>query len=338
MPTSGTAVGAKVRRLREAAGYSQAGLAGAAGMSRQALGALEAGRHLPRVDTALALATALRTTVEQLLAPDPQCPESVTGAALDEGVPVRLGRVGDRLIGVPVPVSGGGESLAPPDGVVRGGVAELFDGADAEGLVLVGCDPVLGLLAALAPQGSGRLLVVPGTSATARAALRTGRAHAALVHGAGAVGPVPGSWRRLRVASWRTGLAAPPGARSVLHDALAGRGPIVQRDAGAAAQTAYLDELGRRGCPPPPPHSIASGHLDAGRRAAEVGAAAVTIEPVARALGLEFHALETHAVEIWLAAEAADHPGALSLGETLASAAFRTRVRAFAGYELEAVA
>jgi DNA-binding XRE family transcriptional regulator len=335
--TSVQAMGARVRGLRAAAGLSQGELAARAGVSRQAVGALEAGRHLPRVDAALALALALGTTVEALVAPQPQQPVSVTGARIEDGQPVRLGRVGDRLIGVPVPSAGTGESFALPDAVVRGGVAALFDGADVDGFVLVGCDPALGLLAALGPSGPGRLLVVPGTTAVARDALRLGRAHAALVHGDAVTGAALEGVRRLRLASWRTGLAA-PGGSTAIDDALEGRGPVVQRELGAAAQTAYLDALARRGLAAPPGGAVARGHLDAGRRALETGTAAVTMEPVARALGLAFHPLETHVAEIWLSAEAVTHPGTRTLGEVLVSAGFRSRVRAFEGYELEAVA
>jgi DNA-binding transcriptional ArsR family regulator/DNA-binding XRE family transcriptional regulator len=52
-----------------AGGLTQAQLAELAGVSRQLVGAVEADRHLPRVDAAVRLAAALSTTVEELLAP-----------------------------------------------------------------------------------------------------------------------------------------------------------------------------------------------------------------------------------------------------------------------------
>jgi transcriptional regulator with XRE-family HTH domain len=330
----GDAVGARVRRRRRAAGLSQAELAQRAGVSRQALGALEAGRHLPRVDAALALAAALGTTVEDLLAAAPARALGVLGEDLVEGQPVRAARVGEHTVCVPLPSSGDGEAWSAPDAVVRDGRADPLEGAEGEGFVLVGCDPAIGMLAELAPsRGPGRVLSVVASSGAARLALTVGRAHAAVVHDL--VPPEPRSAegvRRLPLASWRTGLAGPAGSPRVLADALVGAGEVIQREAGATAQLAYERALDRVGVHRPA-GPRASGHLDAARRALREGSAAVTIEPVARALGLEFRPLEVHVVEIWIDAGAVDHPGARVIGELLASIGFRRRLQAFAGYE-----
>ncbi len=55
-----------VRAARVERGLSQADLAHRAGISRQALGAIEAATYLPSVSVALALARELGTTVEAL--------------------------------------------------------------------------------------------------------------------------------------------------------------------------------------------------------------------------------------------------------------------------------
>jgi len=334
-------VGRRVRSRRRAAGLSQEELAGRAGVSRQALGALEAGRHLPRVDAALALATALGTTVEELAvggAQDP--PVHVLGGALREGQPVRAARVADHTVCVPLPAAADGEVWAVPDAVIGGGRTTLLPGGDLDGFVMAGCDPALGLLAALAPpRGAGRLLPVVASSAAARVALTTGRVHAAVVHDADPAHP-EGADRihRLALARWRTGLAAPDDAPGALAAALAGTGPVVQREQGAAAQTAYERALEARGVAIVPHGPRADGHVDAARRALADGVAAVTIEPVAIALGLGFRALETHVVEVWIEAGAVDHPGARALGEVLPAARLRGRLAAFAGYELAGAA
>jgi transcriptional regulator with XRE-family HTH domain/molybdate-binding protein len=334
------AVGRRLRDLREAAGLSQVELAGRAGVSRQAVGALEAGRHLPRVDAAVGLASALGTTVEDLLAVDAPRAVSVLGETLAEGQPVRAARVGTRAICIPLPSSADGESWHAPDAVIQDARVEPFPGASLEGFVVLGCDPALGVLAELGPSDIGRILAVPANSSLAREALLDGRAHAALVHdldpsGVGISEAVAtADVRRIHVATWRTGLAAPPGADGSIAGALAGRGTVIQRAAGAGAQAAYLRALAHAGAPTPA-GPRASGHLDAGRRAMESGLASVTIEPVAVALGLTFHPLETHRVELWIGAEASEHPGALALRELLVSARFRDRVRRFAGYHLQ---
>jgi DNA-binding XRE family transcriptional regulator len=57
-----------LREARTGAGLSQEALAAAAGVSRQAVGAIEAGRHRPSVDAALAIAAAVGRSVEELFA------------------------------------------------------------------------------------------------------------------------------------------------------------------------------------------------------------------------------------------------------------------------------
>lgn len=332
------AVGQRVRHRRRAAGLSQAELADRSGVSRQAVGALEAGRHLPRVDAALALAAALGTTVEDLLAIGPPRALHVLDAPLVDGQPVRAAQVGEHTVCVPLPAATDGETWAAPDGVVRDGRLELLPGARLDGFVVAGCDPGLGVIADLAVEGGGRLLPVAASSGAARLALTVGRAHAAVVHDVDPPAPATDDRvHRLPLATWRTGVAAPPGVRHGLADALAGAGPVVQRDRGATAQLAYERALERVGAPQPD-GPRAAGHLDAARRAQHGGLAAVTIEPVARALGLDFHPLETHRVEVWIDAGAAEHPGAATLGEVLASARLRARLASFAGYELSDVA
>ena len=58
--------GAKLRFARQARGYSQQQLAGMAGVSRQAVSAVESGQSDPSLRVALALAQALGMTVEEL--------------------------------------------------------------------------------------------------------------------------------------------------------------------------------------------------------------------------------------------------------------------------------
>src|SRR5262249_58932102 len=58
-----------LRERRLIQGWSQDALARRVGISRQALNALERGHARPSVETALALARLLGTTVEQLFAP-----------------------------------------------------------------------------------------------------------------------------------------------------------------------------------------------------------------------------------------------------------------------------
>jgi DNA-binding XRE family transcriptional regulator len=66
--TAGTA-GAGLRLARQARGFSQQQLAGMAGVSRQAVSAVESGHSDPSLRVALALGQALGMSVEELFGP-----------------------------------------------------------------------------------------------------------------------------------------------------------------------------------------------------------------------------------------------------------------------------
>jgi DNA-binding XRE family transcriptional regulator len=325
----------RVRELREGLGLSQSELAAASGISRQLVGAVETGRHAPGVAAALALARALATTVESLFGdghdalPLPEAPPSV-------GSPVRVVRVGDTATATPLAEHGAGaDRWEAADGVWGDGGVELFAGAETSGLAVAGCDPALGLAAELLPaRGPRRLVAIPSSSGVAARAMEAGRIHGALVHGR------TGRLRRSRVpaqrtllARWEVGLAAPPGTAIDLDAIAEGRLRVARRDPQAEAQKALERALGAR--PVSLAGPVTTGHLDAARRAA-YGAVdvAVTMRSAAIAYGLEFVPLEEHIVELRIARDHADHPGAGALADLLNSGEFRQRLAALGGYDL----
>lgn len=326
----------RLRRARERASLSQAELAERAGLSRGLIASAEAGRHAPAVDAALRIARVLGEPVEELFAEAPGAARSVLGDPLGEGEPVVAGRVGDALVAAPLAsLAAGDASWAMPDGVIEDGDVRLLPGARTAGLVVVGCDPVLGLCDRLLARGGGRRVVaVAGTTGSALEALGDGRAHAALVHAPEDRMPAPPvPVRRLHLARWRVGIGIAPTRRTRSLDAvLAGRVPLVQREGSATSQQALQRAAGGT---PPPAAALAGGHVEAARRAALGRCAAVTFEPAARQHGLAFLPLETHAVELWLDERRLDHPGAAALADLLASGAFRERVALVGGYDLE---
>jgi hypothetical protein len=305
------------------------------------LGAAEAGRHMPAVDAALRIAAVLGEPVESLFGPGsrPRAARPVSGPAPGEGDPVLVSEVGDELRAVPLrSLVAGDAAWAAPDGVVEDGEVRLLPGATASGLVVVGCDPVLGLCETLLNRGAARsLLAVSGSTGAAVAALGAGTAHGALVHGPpGGLPAPPRGVRRIHLARWRVGVGVAPGRRAASLEAVLARVALIEREESAASQQALRRAAGparpRPKAPAPPP---AHGHIDAARRAAMGGCAAVTFEPAACQEGLRFIPLETHEVELWIDERFADHPGARALGDLLASAAFAQRVRLIGGYDLD---
>lgn len=206
-----------MRRARVARGLTQDELARRAGLSRQALGAIEAGSYQPGVGAALALARELGHSVEALFgrpaepslveadwaeapgdAPEGASPGASASAARNAppGAPamparraVALGRVGGRLV-----------ALAQPPPAIRlaaaGGVLEHAAGRRARvaafrtqqeidaTLLIAGCDPAVTILADWMGRHRPATTLTPVTSSSraALAALLGGRVHAAGVH------------------------------------------------------------------------------------------------------------------------------------------------------------
>ncbi len=331
---------ARIRALREQQGWSQADLAGRAGVSRQLVGAVEAGRHVPNVGAALALARALGTSVEDLFGTRDRGPVPVLGDTLPPaGSPVVVARVGETVVTVPL---GHGvvdsERWALADATVTGSgaVALLAAGSD-DGLVVAGCDPALGVLAGLVERTARhRVVTVHASTGRSLAALAAGRVHGVVVHGpAGEFPAAPVPVRRWCLARWLVGLASsrPSGVPSVAEIAER-RVRVVQRDEGAGTQAAFTRALARMGVLAPVPGPLADGHVDVARRVASGAPVGVTMEAAARSFGLRFAPLEEHTVEVWLDERWADLPAATALVETLSSASLRSRLELIGGYDL----
>ena len=105
----------RVRAARMRKGLSQADLARAARISRQALSAIEAGRYQPSVQIAIRLAQALDHSVESLFGQNESRTVQAVLASANQapaGARVALTKVGGRLVAVPREMAS--LSLAPP--------------------------------------------------------------------------------------------------------------------------------------------------------------------------------------------------------------------------------
>jgi len=321
----------QVRARRTALGWSQATLARRAGVSRQLVSAVESGRHEPGVSAALAIASALGVSVEALFADPENRPdvEPVVDAALPVG-PVRVGVVRGRTVAVPVGV------LDQLDGVVAdgrwtGSHLELEAGARPAAVIMVGCEPALGVLTGLT-VGGATALWVKASSGAARSALDAGRAHLAAVHDrADRLPPVPDDVAAFDVARWRVGIAFDRAHRSAA-DAVTD-GAVAQRERSAASQAAFVRWLRWQGMAVPPGPRVA-GHVEACRAVTDgAAAAAVTVEPVTVAAGLEFEPLEEHLVQLWCPRDLLADPEVALVLDRFHSGAFADRVAALPAYD-----
>ena len=140
MTETGTA-GPRLRLARQARGFSQQQLAGMAGVSRQAVSAVEAGHSDPSLRVAFALAQALGMTVEELFGPADLAPPVAAIPVAPPDAPggrVLLAPVGDRLVALPLRgdaaagmgfVAAGGQAALPATALPATGIAGLPESA-----------------------------------------------------------------------------------------------------------------------------------------------------------------------------------------------------------------
>jgi transcriptional regulator with XRE-family HTH domain len=336
MASTGRASVLRQRRLDS--GLTQSELARRAGVSRQLIAAVEAGQNAPAVDAALALARALGTSVEDLFAAPPANLVPALGGALRERVPLRIGRVAERLVAWELPEHGvAGPVWAEPDGMLDGGTLRLFPGAAPDGLVLAGCDPALGVADAMLRRlGPRSVRVISASTGRALRALECGGVHGAVVHGPPGGLPVPPvPVVRMHFARWQVGLGVAPAVQPRSLEAIArGDVMIVQRDPEAASQQAFRRASAAAGLEALPPGPRVATHFDAARLAGTVSGAAVTTEAAAKAFNLDFLPFEEHTVEVWLADGWRDHPGAHAFADLLNGSSFTERIRHIAAYDL----
>jgi putative molybdopterin biosynthesis protein len=338
----------RVAELRQQRGLRQQALAAAAGVSRQALSAIEAGKATPSTDVALRLGRALDCRVEDLFALDDD--ERITAElAGDAATPrVALAAIDGRWIAHPL-----GAAATAADGLVAAGSrarrsVRLLAPASAlrDRLLVAGCAPALGVLAAraAAERGGPRITWLERSSADALALLACGQIHVAGVHldggdGAGNLAAVrrgvPGRALRLfRLARWSAGLVVAAGnPRRIAGVRDLGRVRVVRRDAGAGAEVLLARLTADAGVAPRSAGPRATSHL-AVAQAVALGAAdtGVAVESVARALGLGFVPLAEERFDLVVAADVADDPRLVRLLATLAGRPFRRDLEGFAGH------
>jgi molybdate-binding protein/DNA-binding XRE family transcriptional regulator len=367
--TTGTA-GLRLRLARQARGFSQQQLAGMAGVSRQAVSAVEAGHSDPSLRVAFALAEALGMTLEELFGPADLAPPvaAIPVAPPDEpGGRVLLAPVGDRFVALPLRgdaaagmgfVAAGGQAALPATGTARPVTGPAADpiavrpiGPPRLTLVVAGCDPALPLLApplALLDPPVAFAWWPCGSQEALRLAA-AGLVHAAGVHlrdadggyNATAASHLPGGAEVVGFTAWREGLVLRPelgtaitGVDSLVND---GR-RVVNREAGAEARRLLDRELGRLGIDRaelPGYDTHAAGHLQvASAVAARLADAGVASEPVARVYGLDFVPLADERFDLVLPGAHLGSREVQGLLKVLASPWLHAQLASLPGYDL----
>ncbi len=353
-----------VHGKRVAADLSQAELAQRAGLTRQAISAIEAGQYVPNTVVALRLARVLDCPVEDLFSlPDRsrQVEAELLGTATSSSPGrVQLARVGSRLLARPL--TGVSGAVTTADGIVKGSdrvagqralVDLLVDPRVIENTAVVaGCDPSLALIGAhlMRRYPTYRLLWVQGGSMAALHALQRGEVHAAGTHlrdPESGEDNVPYVRRELAgrratlvtLSRWQQGLIVaagnPKGIREVA-DLLRPDVTIVNRELGSGGRTLLDARLAAVGVPKQangygrelPSHMAVAEAIASGL--ADVGPG---IEAAARAFGLDFIPLQEERYDLVIPAEQLETAPMQALLEVATTRDCRDEVEALGGYD-----
>lgn len=346
MPSfSGLAINALAQR-RTGARLTQAELAARAGVSRQAIGGIEAGRHAATVEVSLRLARALGCQVEDLfsLGPDPTgnpswSPEFGPGPAR-----VVVARVAEQMVARPVNGLGDrhmataaatGIATTVP-GKIGSAVVDSFGGpVGSEAAFLVGCDPALGLLASHLDRQAGPTIGMwwPAGNSSALGQLKAGLAHAACVHGHDA--PHHQGLEAIGLAAWEMGWALPPGqARSFdgIATLVQEGGSLINREIGSGARGLLDRLLAASGLEPEEVNGYGrelAGHSAVAEAISYgVAQAGLVPAPVAQSWGLDFVPVEEQSCALITTPELAQGKPFGQIANTLCSGAFRADLAA----------
>jgi putative molybdopterin biosynthesis protein len=355
-PGTGAGTGMRLRLARQARGFSQLQLAGMAGVSRQAVSAVEAGLSDPSLRVALALSRALGLTVEELFGPaiaEPVVPVRPLAPLGPEGARVSLAPVGDALVALPL--SGATVSRAgfsPAGGRVAGSSEVSPLGPPRPTLVVAGCDPALPLLeqplSLLDPPVA--FIWWPCASREALTLAAAGMVHVAGAHLRGKSGDyntgpagelLTGGAEVIGFCSWREGLVVRPelaGAVTSLADLAGSELRLVNREPGAEARRVLDRELGEHGIGPEAItgyQTRATGHLEvAASIAAGLADAGIASEPAALAYGLAFVPLTEERFDLVVPAALAQSREVQSLLRALSSPWLHDQLGSLPGYSV----
>lgn len=358
----------RLRERRQAAGLSQQQLADLAGITRQAVSALEGGRYSPATSVALQLARALGCRLEELFSLK-SCGEIVEGELLGEilasGYPVRaqVSQVGHRVL--VRPLAGVGELTglgAAADGVIVGAVStggrvrvELLKERETVGrkIVVGGCDPAMFLADGhIGRREKDRVAPCLMGSGAALGALGRGEIHVAGVHLAE---EESGTWKLpdlkralgkldcivITFAHWEEGFVIRPGNPKRIRAVADVARPavrIVNREKGSGARRLLDKQLRAVGINPARVKGYGDevlSHLEvAWRVKSGLADAGIGVRAVASIAGLDFVPLQRERYDLVIPkAYYETLHGLQILLDTIVSRPFRSELDALGGYD-----
>jgi putative molybdopterin biosynthesis protein len=339
----------RLSERRKARGVSAVELAGQAGVTRQAIYAIEAGTYVPNTAVSLRLARALETSVEEIFALEPEdnptvelqrfepLDESVTIAP---GEPLQICRVGRRAIGVAPQFYPA--YLPVADGVAHDGGRAAIAGEpdDASRLLIAGCDPALSVLAAHARDVGIDVVLANANSARSMEWLRAGKIDVAGTH---LNDPIVGGrgFSVVTFALWEEGLVVRrgnPKAIRRIEDLANPQVEFINREEGSGSRRLFdrlIADAGMSAAKVKGSRNSAPGHLAAAWAVAS-GAADCCIASgsAARRFGLDFIPLAAERFELVLHRKDLAKKAVESVLDVLNRSRFRRHLEVIAGYDV----
>jgi putative molybdopterin biosynthesis protein len=364
----------RLREKRQASGLSQKQLADLAGITRQAVSALESNQYSPATSVALQLARALRCRVEDLFSIK-QAGDVVEGELLGGVLPKGTGpvraqvtQIGHRLLVRPLVGVGELSSLsATADGLIidakpetnRVKVQLLKDREAIRRKVVVGgCDPAMFLAAEYVGKNDGDNVVpcLMGSS-IALGALKRGEVHVAGIHLAD---ENSGNWNLpdlesnlgdmdclvVTFAHWEEGFIVRQNNPKKIRTAADLASPsvrIVNREKGSGARRLLDRQLRSAGIKPDRIKGYRDevmSHLDvASRIKAGLADAGICVRAMASITGLGFVPLQRERYDLVIPrAHYETLHGLRALLDTMVSKPFRNELDALGGYDTREIA
>jgi molybdate-binding protein/DNA-binding XRE family transcriptional regulator len=348
--------GTRLRLARRTRGLSQVQLARMAGVSRQAVSAVEAGLSDPSLRAALALARALGLTVEELFGPtmpQPSVPVRALAPLGGEGSRVSLAPIGDSFVALPLTrATASRAGFAPAGGRVSGPEQVTPLRPHRPTLIVAGCDPALALLepplSLLDPPVE--FLWWPCASQDALGLAKSGLVHVAGAHLRGRsgdynTGPAEELLRDgadiIGFSSWREGLVLRREHADKVSDVagvVSAGLRLANREPGAEARRVLdreLASIGVSGASLVGYDSMATGHLEvAAAIAAGLADVGVASEPAALAYDLAFVPLTTERFDLIVPAGQAGTREVQSMLRVLSSAWLLGQLASLPGYDV----
>ncbi len=367
-PASSADIDTTVREKRQALRLSQKQLADLAGITRQAICAIEASQYSPSTSVALKLAQVLRCRVEDLfnLKGGTEIIEGELIGALPKStnqIRAQVSQIGARVLVRPLVGLGDLATLSTAaDGLIVGTGSDanhvkvqLFRDREAvrRNIVVAGCDPAMFLMAEhLKRKDDDNLVPCLMGSSIAIGALKRGEVHVAGVH----LGDErSGAWnlpyleRNLKdmdcivitFAHWQEGLIVGQGnPKKILNvsDLTRPRMKIVNRESGSGARRLLDRELETAGISPLKVKGYGDtvfSHLEiASRVKAGLVDAGVGVQAAASICALDFVPLQRERYDLVIPRTYYDMlPGLRRLLDTMVSKPFRDELAGLGGYD-----